>query len=183
MGSDFPIKGGLILTQCPELRAELSAGAFWLTWPKVRGCDTKAARNSPLGISFSSSFISQPKVKILAENFVLYLCSLSPLPSFFFPPPHHCNKELFPPGKEWRSSGERKMKEIGFLPSAMLGLWQQIKWQFPRNLWHCFPRNLSAKFPQIPEKSTAQVPLEGEVTPAFPVSSRVKGAFNFSQPD
>lgn len=86
MGSDFPVKGGLILTQCPELRAELSAGAFWLTWPKVRGCDTKAARNSPLGISFSSSFISQPKVKILAENFVLYLCSLSLLPSFFFPP-------------------------------------------------------------------------------------------------
>lgn len=147
----------------------MSAGAFWLTWPKVRGCDIKAARNSPSGTSFSSFFISHPKGKILAENCVLFFCSLSPF-SFIFSP-HHCNKELFPPGKEQRKNdGERKMKEIGFLPSAMLDLWLRLKWQFPRNLWHYMPdflRNLGAKFPQIPEKSMAQVPVEEGVTLSF----------------
>lgn len=62
------------------------------------------------------------------------------------------------------------MKEIGFLPSAMVDLWLRLKRQFPRNLWHYmpdFPRNLSAKFPQIPEKSMAQVPVEEGVTLSF----------------
>ena len=76
-------KGGLIQTQCPDHSAAgVSVGAFWLKWPKVRGCDVKAARNSPLGTSFSS-FISHPKLKIMAENFVLHLYSLFPLSSFF----------------------------------------------------------------------------------------------------
>lgn len=59
------------------------------------------------------------------------------------------------------------MKEIWFLPGAVLDLWQQLKQQFPKNLWHYFPRNLSAKFPQIPEKSMAQVPVEQELFPAL----------------
>jgi len=97
----------------------VSAEAFWLKWPKVRGCDTKVARNSPSGASFSSFFTSHPKQKILAENFVLHLCS--PLSHFF------ClitgTKSAFHQEKKrWKNCGHRKMKETGFLPIDMLDL-------------------------------------------------------------
>lgn len=96
-------------------------------------------------------------------------CTFAPFllyhPLYFFP--SSLQQKLFPGKEQWKNYGERKMKEIWFLPGAVLDLWQQLKWQFPKNPWHYFPRNLSAKFPQIPEKSMAQVPVEQELFPAL----------------